>query len=187
MNYMTERLRRKNPKNFMNSLQFPRQMAMMAAMAANRVIGRENRLPWRLPGDLQRVKKLTLGKALLMGRKTYESIGRPLPGRLNIVLTHQPDYRAEGCVVVATVEAGIAAAYAYAPDQEIIIFGGATLYERFLPQATRLYLTILDEPFVGDAYFPEFDYSDWQEVLHERFPMDEKNPYAYTFVILERK
>lgn len=161
-------------------------IALIAAMSANRVIGQDNHLPWRLPGDLQRVKKLTWGKALIMGRKTYESIGRPLPGRLNIILTHQADFQAEGCVVVQTAEDAIAAAHQYAPQEEIIIFGGAMLYQLFLPQATRLYLTILDEPFTGDTFFPEFAPTDWQLIHQERFPTDDKNPHTYTFNILER-
>ena len=170
----------------MSSYEFAHPIALIAAMAANRVIGRDNQLPWRLPGDLQRVKKLTWGKALIMGRKTYESIGRPLPGRLNVILTHQADLQAEGCVVVSTVAEAIAAAYQFAPQEEIIIFGGATLYQLFLPQATRLYLTILDEPFPGDTFFPDFEPTDWQLIHQERFPADDKNPHAYTFNILER-
>lgn len=162
------------------------RIALMAAMAANRVIGRDNQLPWRLPGDLQRVKKLTWGKALIMGRKTYESIGRPLPGRLNVVLTHQPDFKAEGCVVVQTVTEAIAAATQYAPNEEIIIFGGATLYALFFPLATHLYLTILDEPFAGDTFFPEFEPTAWQLIHQELFPVDDKNPHAHTFNIFER-
>ena len=168
------------------SPEFIPRIALMAAMAANRVIGRDNQLPWRLPGDLQRVKKLTLGKALIMGRKTYESIGRPLPGRLNIVLTHQVAFRAEGCVVVTTVGEAVAAAYSYASDTEIIIFGGAALYALFLPQASRLYLTILDEPFSGDTFFPQFAETEWQIIYQERFPADDRNPHAYRFNILER-
>jgi len=162
-------------------------IALIVAMAANRVIGRENQLPWRLPGDLPRVKRLTMGKALIMGRKTHESIGRPLPGRLNIILTRQVDYQAEGCVVVHTVEEALAAAQAYAPDKEIIIFGGADLYRLFLPQANRLYLTLLADPFPGDTFFPEIDWSEWQEITRESFPVSEDNPHAHSFSIWERR
>lgn len=162
-------------------------LAIMVAMAANRVIGHDNRLPWRLPGDLQRVKQLTMGKALLMGRKTHESIGRALPGRLNIVLTRQTDYRAEGCVVVHTIEEGLAAAYDYAPDQELIIFGGAELYKTLLPYTQRLYLTLLDESFEGGTTFPPFQWDEWQERHHERFEASSNNPHPYTFMILERR
>ncbi len=165
----------------------PYTMAMIAAVAANRVIGNENSLPWRLPGDLPRVKRLTMGKALIMGRKTHESIGRPLPGRLNIVLTRQTGYQAEGCVVVHTVEEALAAAAAYAPHQEIIIFGGADLYRIFLPQADRLYLTLLAEPFPGDATFPEIDWTEWQEIEGEAFPVSENNPHAHYFGVWERR
>lgn len=158
----------------------------MVAMAANGVIGRDNQLPWRLPGDLQRLKRLTMGKAIIMGRKTHESIGRPLPGRLNVILTRQADYQAEGCVVVHTVEEAIAAAAQYAPDQEIIIFGGADIYRLFLPLAGRLYLTQLAEPFPGDTHFPPLDWSVWQPISQEYFPADEHNPHAYTFTVWER-
>ncbi len=162
-------------------------LTIMVAMAANGVIGRENRLPWHLPGDLKRVKRLTMGKALLMGRKTFESIGRALPGRLNVVLTRQADYQAEGCVVVQTVEAGLAAAHAYAPGQELIVFGGAALYETLLPYTKRLYLTLLDAPFEGDTLFPELLWDEWQERGRERYEATPDNPHAYTFFILERK
>lgn len=165
----------------------PHSIAMIAAVAANRVIGNENRLPWRLPGDLPRVKRLTIGKALIMGRKTHESIGRPLPGRLNIVLTHQADYQAEGCMIVHTVEEALAAAHAYAPHEEIIIFGGADLYRLFLPQANRLYLTLLADAFPGDAIFPEIDWCEWQEVASESFPASQNNPHAHSFGIWERR
>lgn len=158
----------------------------MVAMAANRVIGRDNRIPWRLPGDLKRVKQLTMGKALLMGRKTHESIGRALPGRLNIVLTRQA-YQTEGCVVVHTVEEGLAAAHAYALGQEVIVFGGADLYQTLLPYTRRLYLTLLDESFEGDTLFPIIQWDEWQEQYRERFDSSPDNPHPYTFLILERR
>lgn len=161
-------------------------LAIMVAMAANRVIGQNNRIPWRLPGDLKRVKQLTMGKALLMGRKTHESIGRALPGRLNIVLTRQIDYQAEGCVVVHTIEEGLAAAHTYAPTQEVIVFGGADLYQELLPHTRRLYLTLLDEPFEGDTLFPLIQWDEWQEQHRERFEFSPDNPHPYTFMILER-
>ncbi|MCL4872088.1 MAG: dihydrofolate reductase [Anaerolineae bacterium] len=161
-------------------------ITFMVAVAANGVIGRDNQLPWRLPGDLQRLKRLTMGKAIIMGRKTHESIGRPLPGRLNIILTRQMDYRAEGCVVVHTVDEAIAAALQYAPSQEIIIFGGADIYRLFLPQVSRLYLTVLADPFPGDTYFPSLEWSEWHCISQEYFPADEQNPHAYTFTVWER-
>lgn len=159
----------------------------MVAMAANRVIGRDNHIPWHLPGDLKRVKRLTMGKALLMGRKTHESIGRALPGRLNIVLTRQDDYQAEGCVVVHTIEEGLAAAYSYAPDQEVIVFGGADLYQNLLPYTRRLYLTLLDESFEGDTLFPIIQWNEWQEQYRERVESSPDNPHPYTFMVLERR
>jgi len=135
--------------------------ALVAALARNRVIGVGNRLPWRLPEDLARFKRLTMGAPVIMGRKTRESIGRPLPGRRNIVVTRAPEASWEGCVVAHS----LADALALARDAgEAFVIGGAELYAQALPGADRLYLTLIDADYAGDAWFPEFDAAAWREV-----------------------
>jgi dihydrofolate reductase len=139
-------------------------VSLVAALARNRVIGAGNRMPWHLPEDLRRFKRLTMGAPVIMGRKTYESIleqtGRPLPGRRNIVVTRQPGARWDGCEVAGSLDAALAAAHA-AP--EVFVIGGAELYRLALPRADRLYLTLLDAEYPGDTLFPEFDAADWRE------------------------
>jgi dihydrofolate reductase len=158
-------------------------ISLIVAMGANRVIGRDNKLPWRLPNDLRRFRALTMGKPLVMGRKTYESIGRPLDGRHNIVVTRNPHYRAEGCTVVHSPKAAMAAA---APAEELFVAGGAELYAHFLPQAHRLYLTLVHAQVEGDTYFPLFDESQWRELEREDHQADGRHAYAYSFLVLER-
>ena len=153
-------------------------------MAENRVIGRENRLPWRLPADLQHFKALTLGKPIIMGRKTWESLPGLLPQRPHIVVTHDPQYRAEGCTVVNSIEAALEAA---GDVPEVMIVGGAAFYEQMLSRANRLYLTLVHAQVEGDAFFPDYDETAWHEVSRERHGADEKNPYDYTFLTLERR
>jgi len=150
----------------------------------NRLIGRNNALPWKLPADMAWFKKSTMGKPILMGRKTYESIGRPLPGRTNLILTRQADLQVEGCTVVHSLDE----AKSVVPDaDEIMVMGGAEIYALLFDQAGRLYITEIDAEFEGDAWFPEFDRCGWQEVFHESHQPDEKNAYPYAFSILERK
>ena len=158
-------------------------VSLIAAMGQNRVIGTNNRLPWRLPADLQLFKRHTTGHPVLMGRKTFESIGRPLPGRLNIILTTQPDFAAAGCETSRSIEA-VLQRYAH---EEIFVIGGAEIYTQLLPHADKLYITQIEQKFEGDAYFPEFDLSDWKEIFREEGITDEKNPYSYYFSIYERK
>jgi dihydrofolate reductase len=158
-------------------------ISMIMAMAANRVIGANNKIPWRLPRDQQRFKAITTGKPIVMGRKTHESIGRPLPGRHNIVVSRNQDFQAEGCTVVHTPEAALQAAGGV---EEVVVIGGAYLYEYFLPMSGRLYLTILEESFTGEVFFPEFDESEWRTILSETHKPDEKNAHRYRFMILER-
>ena len=159
-------------------------ISLVVAMAENRVIGKHNQLPWRLPADLKRFRAVTLGKPVLMGRKTYESIGKPLPGRTNVVVTHEAEFRAPGCVVVHTPEAALAAA---GDSPEVMVIGGASFYRQMLPRADRLYLTVIHVRFEGDAFFPEFDPGGWREVERVRHEPDEKNPYPYSFITLERE
>jgi dihydrofolate reductase len=159
-------------------------VSMIAALARNGVIGRDNGLPWRLPSDLKRFKSITMGKPIVMGRRTHESIGRPLPGRHNIVVTRNPGYLSEGCTVVHSVDEALETA---AGSEEVVIIGGAELYGQLLPRADRLYLTFIDQEFSGDTYFPKFDMSQWDEVLNEPVEPAENVPLSYRFVILERR
>ncbi|MCO6433823.1 dihydrofolate reductase [Nitrosomonas nitrosa] len=163
-----------------------RRLSLLAAMASNRVIGRNNALPWRLPADLKRFKALTMGQIIVMGRKTYESIGRPLPGRINIIVTRQPDLSVVGVTVTRSVEEALTACLIH-PDKEIFIIGGAELYQQTLKHCQRLYLTEVQKAFEGDAFFPEFDRSDWHEIVRERHVQEEGEKLEYHFVVLERK
>ena len=158
-------------------------LTIIVAVADDDVIGSGNQLPWRLPDDLKRFKQLSLGKPIVMGRKTFDSIGRPLPGRSNIVVTRDPAYRAEGCVVVHSIEAALQAA---GDAEEVMVIGGAEFYRQLLPRADRIYLTRIDAEFEGDAWFPQLDEAQCHEVAREEHAPDEKNPYAYAFLVLER-
>jgi dihydrofolate reductase len=159
-------------------------ISLIAAMADDRVIGIKNRLPWKLPADMQWFRRHTLGKPIVMGRKTFESFGaRPLPDRVNIVVSRNPDYRAEGAVVVDSIEAALAAAGDVA---EVMIIGGASFYAQLLPRAERFYLTLVHGQFEADAWFPEFDRSQWRETVREEHAADEKNSHDCSFLILER-
>jgi len=153
-------------------------------MDKNGLIGRGDALPWKLPADLKHFRQLTLHKPVVMGRKTFESIGKPLPKRLNIVVTHNPDYRVEGCTVLHSTEAALKAAHGY---DEVMIIGGASIYAQFLPHAERIYLTRIQASFTGDVYFPDFRMDEWREVERIDCPPDEQNRYPYSFVLLERK
>ena len=156
-------------------------LSLVAAMARNRVIGRENRLPWRLPGDLKRFRRLTMGAPVVMGRKTYESIGRPLPGRRNIVVTRQRGLSWPGCATAHS----LADALALSGDAaETFVIGGAELYRDALPLADRLYLTLIDADWEGDVHFPEVDFSAWRECAREPGAADSE--FSYDFVTYER-
>lgn len=160
------------------------RISLIAAMADDRVIGIDNRLPWRLPADMKWFRQHTLGKPIIMGRKTFESIGsKPLPDRLNIVVTRDLQYRAPGAVVVHDIDQAIAAAGAV---DEVMFIGGASFYEQMLPRAERLYLTFVHIQVVGDAWFPDYDPSQWRELERHDRTADEKNPYSHSFCIYER-
>ena len=159
------------------------RIALIVAMAENRVIGRNNQLPWRIPADLRHFKALTLGKPVIMGRKTYESIGRPLPGRDNIVVTADSGYQAEGCQVVHSMEQALEAA---GSCEEAMIIGGANLYRQTLENADRLYLTLVKAEPEGDTWFPEIELQQWREIERQAHTADESNEYDYDFVVLER-
>jgi len=158
-------------------------ISMIAAMDQQRVIGRENKMPWHLPEDLKYFKRRTLEKPVLMGRNTLLSMGRALPKRTNIVLTRQPEFEFEGCLIARSFEEGIELA---GDVDEIMIIGGGTIYEQFLDRADRLYLTEIQHSFGGDTHFPELSMSKWKEVERQKCEPDEKNRYEYHFVTYER-
>ena len=160
------------------------RVSLIAALARNRVIGRNNRLPWRLSADLKHFKALTMGKSIVMGRKTFESIGRPLPGRTNIVLTRDTGFRAPGCIVVHSIDEALQAA---AGQEEVMVMGGADLYRQLLPRADRLYLTEVKAEVAGDAWFPDFEAADWREQERVSCQADADNEYDYDFVVWDRK
>ncbi|MFM5654538.1 type 3 dihydrofolate reductase [Aeromonas veronii] len=162
------------------------KISMIAAMAHDRVIGKDNQMPWHLPADLAHFKRVTLGKPVLMGRKTFESIGRPLPGRRNLVISRNPDYQAEGIEVVGSVEAALALLTGSSVE-ELMVIGGGHLYAEMLPSADCLYLTQIDLAVEGDTRFPAFDDGQWQPVDCESHPADEKNPHPYSFETWQRR
>jgi dihydrofolate reductase len=159
------------------------RIALIVAMAENRVIGRNNQLPWHIPADLGHFKTLTMGKPIIMGRKTHESIGRPLPGRDNIVITADRLYQAEGCQVVHSIDQALQAA---GSCEEAMIIGGANLYRQTLKDAGRLYLTLVKAEPQGDAWFPEIEPQQWREIEREAHKADQNNKYDYDFVVLDR-
>ena len=162
---------------------------MIAAMANNRVIGSDNGMPWHLPADLRHFKTITSGKPVVMGRNTFESIGRPLPNRTNIVVTGNPDFEAEGVVIVTSLDAALKLAAEHTDEaEEVMVIGGGKVYEALLPHADVLYLTYIDLEVNGDTFFPDYqNQGEWQELHHQACQADEKNPHNYTFVTLERK
>ena len=159
-------------------------VSLIVAMAQNGVIGRGNSLPWRLPEDLKRFRSFTLGKPVLMGRKTFESIGRALPGRANLVLTRDRGWCAPGVTVVHSVEDALAWA---AASDELVVIGGAEIYRLVLPFARRIYLTHVHADVPGDTFFPDFDPTQWADVECRMHPADEQHAYPVTFVTLERR
>ena len=164
------------------------KISMIAAMGNNRVIGLNNTMPWHLPADLKWFKNTTFGCPIIMGRKTYDSIGFPLPGRLNIILSRNKKLKIKGCNVVNSLEEALQLAKQEDnPSQEIFITGGAHLYNKFLNDADRLYLTLIEEDFEGDTFFPDYTQLNWHEVDKITHPADDKNPYSYTFITLDRE
>jgi dihydrofolate reductase len=158
-------------------------VALIAAVARNGVIGIDNRLPWRLPDDMKRFRALTMGHSVIMGRKTFESIGAPLSGRQNIVVTHRPDFRATGCEIARSLPDAISRATLPEP---VFVIGGEALYRAALTLADLLYLTEIDRDFGGDARFPEFERAAWREISRELKRLDEPGGFAYTFTAYER-
>ena len=160
------------------------RVSLIVAMAKNRVIGANNTLPWHLPADLKHFKTLTMGHHIVMGRKTYDSIGKPLPGRTSVVVTRNANYAPPGVVVVNSLESAISAC---ADDEEIFVIGGAELYRQAIALADRIYLTEIDADIPGDAHFTELDRKLWQETGRVSHAPDEKNLYHYHFVVYDRK
>ena len=158
-------------------------VSLIAAVARNRVIGVENRLPWHLPADLRRFRALTWGKPIVMGRRTHESIGRPLPGRRNIVVT-SGGRLLEGCEPAGSLREALAMT---APAPETVVIGGERCYREALPLSQRMYLTRIDADFAGDAWFPEWDPDEWAEREREWFAPGETAPFGYEFLVLERQ
>lgn len=169
------------------------KISMIVALAENGVIGINNQLPWHLPGDLKYFKSVTMGKPLVMGRKTFESLGKPLPGRPHIILTRDKSFHtdhSQQCHVVNNLEEVGAVAEGLLQEisgKELVVIGGAEIYKLMLPMARRLYLTEVHARVEGDTLFPDFDRSEWTELSRESFESSETNPFDYSFVVLERK
>jgi len=159
-------------------------LAIIVATDQSGLIGKENDLPWKLSADLQYFKRVTMGKPLIMGRKTHESIGRALPGRKNIIISSNEYYEADQCVVCHSVRQALAACE---DAEEAMVMGGASLYKVFLPYANKLYLTLVHAQLEGDTWFPEWDSKVWSEISREDHPADEKNEYPYSFIVYQKK
>ena len=158
-------------------------ISLVAAMTQDRVIGCQGKMPWHLPRELQHFKSLTWGKPIVMGRKTYDGLKRPLPGRRNLVLSRQPNLEIEGCEVFPSLDEAIQAAET---DEEVMVIGGGYVFELAIAQASRIYLTLIDAKIDGDTYFPEWDQTQWTVVSSESFSADEANIYAYQCLCLEK-
>ncbi len=161
-------------------------ISAIAAMDKNRVIGKDNQIPWYLPADLKFFKRTTLGRHVLMGRKNYQSIGKPLPKRTNVVITRNPFFISSGCIVVHSLEEALQVAHDN-QEEEVFIIGGGEIYAQAMPLTQKMYLTEIDAEFEGDVFFPEFDESEWTITSEEYYPPDEKNEYPFTVRIYERK
>ncbi len=158
-------------------------ISLVCAMAKNRVIGQDNKMPWHLPADLKHFKAVTMSKPIVMGRKTYESIGRPLPGRQNVIISRNTGYTVDGCDVVHSIDEAIEL---LSTHEEIMIIGGGFLYSQMISQADKLYLTFIDLEVDGDTLFPEFEHLKMNEVSRTKCMKDDKNPYDYQFVDFEK-
>ncbi len=159
------------------------KISIIVAVATNNVIGRDGKLPWRLSEDLKRFKQLTIGKPIIMGRLTYESIGKPLPDRRNIILSSREGLKIEGCEVVATPQSAIRLA---GGAEEVMIIGGGKVYAQMLPRADRIYMTRVSASVDGNTFFPEISDKEWQVVEQEDFPAGESRQYGFSFITLDR-
>ncbi|WP_077213688.1 dihydrofolate reductase [Bacillus dakarensis] len=161
-------------------------ISFMWAMDENRVIGKDNQLPWHLPEDLKFFKRTTMGHPIIMGRKTFESIGRPLPGRENIVITRNLEYQFHDCTVLNSTDE-LLSYCEEKPDEEYFVIGGAEIFKELLPNADRLYITQIHEKFPGDTFFPPLSLEGWELLSKEKGIKNEKNPYDYEFLIYQRR
>ncbi|MGA2655314.1 MAG: type 3 dihydrofolate reductase [Gammaproteobacteria bacterium] len=159
-------------------------ISLIAAMTKDHAIGKDNRIPWHLSADLKYFKKMTLHKPIIMGRRTFESLGKALPERTNIVVTQQDDFKAQGCEIAHSLHQAIKMA---SPAPEIMIIGGGQLYQEAIKIANRMYLTLIDTDTKGDTFFPKWNENEWHEISRETHHKDAENPYDYSFVVLERK
>ena len=172
-------------KNMQKKTPHKPTLSLIWAMADNRVIGIENRLPWKLPADMKWFRENTMGKPIIMGRLTFESFGaKPLPGRRNIIISRNPTYAADGIESCNSLEEALKATQ---DNDEVMIIGGMSLYQQALPLAERLYMTLVHTNVEGDAWFPEFDLQHWRETTRSDFLADDKNPYPYSFIILDKQ
>ncbi|GAA4071532.1 dihydrofolate reductase [Amphibacillus indicireducens] len=160
-------------------------LSMIFANDRNYLIGKDNWIPWDIPNDLGYFKAMTTGKTIIMGRKTFESFGKPLPNRHHVVLTRNKDFQADGCVVFHQIEDVLDYIKPFS-NQEVIVIGGSEIYQQFLKYADRLYITYIDAEFEGDTYLPEFDLSNWQLTSKEKGIKNEENPYDYYFLQYDR-
>ena len=158
-------------------------LSVIVALSENNVVGRNNALPWKLSADLRRVKALTMGHHIIMGRKTYESIGKPLPGRINVVVSRNKDFRAEGCIVTTSLKSALELSK---NDNEVFVFGGGEIFSEALPFAQKIYMTRVHTHLEGDTVFSEPDPAEWKINSCEKFKADEKNHYDYSFIVMER-
>lgn len=156
-------------------------ISLIVAMGQNRVIGLRNKMPWHLPADLAYFKKMTTGHSVIMGRKTFQSIGRPLPNRTNIILTRDKSFAAEGCKVIYSITEAIE----LAKKEDLFVIGGADIYQQFLPYVDQVYITQIHEEFEGDTFFPELN-ENWRMVASEKHDRDEKNKYEYEFQVYKK-
>lgn len=160
------------------------RISIIVAMAQDRTIGINNTLPWRCPEDLKHFKALTMGHHMIMGRKTFDSIGKPLPGRTTVVVTRNPALKIDGCIVVHSLDEAVKSC---AGDEELFIVGGAELYSQALPLADKLYLTEIQQQIKGDAHFPDFNKSEWREIERNSHKQESPQPLNYHFVTYQRK
>jgi dihydrofolate reductase len=160
------------------------KISLVVAFDENYLIGNQNKLPWHLPADLKHFKEITMGHYMLMGRKTYESIGKPLPGRTSVIITHNPGFRASGCIIATSLSDAIKKC---GNEGEVFIIGGAQVFQEAIKIATHLYATVIHNIFEGDTWFPAPDMLTWKETSREKHEPDEKNKWAYTFINYERR
>lgn len=161
-------------------------ISIIVAMTPENVIGKNNALLWHLPADMKHFRQLTTGHCIVMGRKTFDSIGRPLPNRTNIVITRNQTWQYEGCIIANSLEDALIIAKKEEQNQEIFIIGGGNIYKQALPLADKIYLTIVETEIQGDTFFPEIDLEQWQEISHKKHTKDDKNLFDYSFITLQR-